>query len=170
MRERQPTVDSKDMLLGCAATRPTNFPALNSFQRQQPELCCFGTLPFSSRPPTHPVGILLCYSFFGSGRCVPPTLTLFTHTPGNHTQHQCYLFRALGLFLLLVPLCTVSLFLQQTMDHGYILPGWGSWLAPLGQRCESDCQKSFSQSLFLPDENSELEKEKTHRSQCKIDL
>ncbi len=40
-------------------------------------------------PPAHPVCILRgkvpCYSYFTSGRCLPPTLTP-THTPGNHTN------------------------------------------------------------------------------------
>jgi len=107
-REGGGNLDSKDIsaLLGCAATRPTNFPVLSSFQRQQPELCSIGTLPFSSRPPVP------CYSFFGSGRCIPPALTpLPTPNPPSgtcpgHWVYPCSI--------------TVSLFLQQTMDHGYI--------------------------------------------------
>ncbi len=78
----------------CCGYAATNFPVLSSFQRQQPELCCIGTLPFSSRPPVP------CYSFFGSGRCIQYTCTIGPD-PLTHTQPtQRYLSGSLGLSLL----------------------------------------------------------------------
>jgi hypothetical protein len=83
-------------------------------------------------PPAHPVGILRgkvpCYSFFGSGRCVPPTLTPLP-TPLATTPNPSATCPVTGSIPAPLSFCSISLFLQPTTDHGNI----GN--APLNNGC-----------------------------------
>jgi hypothetical protein len=105
----------------------------------KPEHCRYATIFI---PPAHPVGILRgkvpCYSFFWSGRCVPPTLTPLP-TPLATTPNPSATCPVTGSIPAPFPLCTISLFLQPTTDHGDIgnAPLRG---CPFSCTCLASCQ------------------------------